>query len=148
MLWILDVPSCFVNFHQRPAAQEIKMSEFATAKIIPFPVRQGASVTLRPMGLTPGPSSPKTPAATAPTQAEIRLSRALTDLNQAVLTQRIAMAAWKAALGDLRIVTRRLGTNLRSYNEGLSRLDARVNTLRAEAVKLEAWADEAISRKG
>ena len=83
-----------------------------------------------------------------PSPAEARLTRALAGLNNAVITQRVAMAAWKAALGDLRTVTGRLGASLRTYNDSLGHLDARVKTLRAEAVKLEAWADDTLAKKG
>ena len=83
-----------------------------------------------------------------PSPAEARLTRALAGLNNAVITQRVGMAAWKAALGDLRTVTGRLGASLRTYNDSLGHLDARVKTLRAEAVKLEAWADDTLAKKG
>jgi uncharacterized protein YukE len=58
------------------------------------------------------------------------------------------MTAWKSALGDLRTVTGRLGDSLRNYNDSLGHLDARVKTLRTEAVKLEAWADDVLAKKG
>ncbi len=114
------------------------MSESATAQIIPFPARPGPLV-----------AAAATPPAPAVEQsaAEARLSRALAGLNNAVTTQRAAMAAWKAALGDLRTVTGRLGASLRTYNESLGHLDARVSTLRSEALKLEAWADDAMAKK-
>jgi hypothetical protein len=101
------------------------MSESTTAEIIPFPSR---------------PTAPET-------SAEARLNRALAGLNEAVTTQRAAIAAWRAALGDLRTVTGRLGTSLRTYGDSLGHLDARVTTLRDEAVKLEAWADDALAKK-
>ena len=113
------------------------MPESQTAEIIPFPARP----------VTPAAENPAVQAPAEPTPAEARLTRALAGLNNAVNTQRAAMAAWKAALGDLRTVTGRLGTSLRTYNESLGHLDARVNTLRAEAVKLEAWADDALAKK-
>ena len=113
------------------------MPESATAEIIPFPPRAAAPVP-----------APRTPASAEPNQAEARLTRALAGLNNAVITQRAAMAAWKAALGDLKTVTGRLGDSLRVYNDSLGHLDARVNTLRGEALKLEAWADDVLSRKG
>ena len=85
---------------------------------------------------------------TEPTPAEARLTRALNGLNNAVTAQRAAMTAWKSALGDLRTVTGRLGDSLRNYNDSLGHLDARVKTLRTEAVKLEAWADDVLAKKG
>ena len=147
------------------------MSESVTAEIIPFPSRAVAS----PEALAPGVATPAARSAwnpplvanplanlpatrrtdfpgaalprSEPTPAEARLTRALAGLNNAVTAQRAAMTAWKAALGDLKTVTGRLGASLRSYNDSLGHLDARVNTLRTEAVKLEAWADDVIAKK-
>ena len=111
------------------------MSELTSAQIIPFPNR-----TPLPDAVTEAPAEPS--------QAEARLSRALNGLNNALTAQRAAMDAWKSALGDLRTVTGRLGASLRSYNDSLGHLDERVKTLRTEAVKLEAWADDALEKKG
>jgi hypothetical protein len=108
------------------------MPESKTAEIIPFQPRAIAPIQ----------------APTAPTEAEARLSRALINLNDAVIAQRAAMTAWKSALGNLRTVTGRLGSSLRTYHDNLGQLDARVATLRGEAVKLEAWADNVLSKKG
>jgi hypothetical protein len=104
------------------------MTESTTAQIIMFPTRVLASETAAP-------------------PAEARLSRALIGLNDAVTAQRAAIAAWKSSLGDLSAATGRLGSSLRSYNDSLGQLDARVKTLRTEAVKLEAWADDVIARE-
>jgi hypothetical protein len=134
--------------------EEINMPESMTAEIIPFPSRavapiEPASPTLnpppvaKPTGRLPGKASHRA----EPAQAEARLTRALAGLNNAVTAQRAAMTAWQAALGDLKTVTARLGASLRSYNDSLGHLDARVNTLRTEAVKLEAWADDALAKK-
>jgi hypothetical protein len=111
------------------------MSELSSAQIIPFPTREL-------------PSDAVTDAPAEPSPAEARLNRALNGLNNALTAQRAAMAAWKSALGDLQTVTGRLGTSLRNYSDSLGHLDERVKTLRTEAVKLEAWADEAIEKKG
>ncbi len=108
------------------------MPESASAQIISFPARTMA---------------PTVTVDVEPAQAEARLTRALNGLNNAVTAQRAAMNAWKSALGDLRTVTGRLGDSLRTYNETLGHLDARVQTLRTEAVKLEAWADGVIAGK-
>jgi hypothetical protein len=124
------------------------MPESTSAEIIPFRARQAAPAAADPAAQSPAPQSPATRSAAEPSPAEARLTRALAGLNNAVTTQRAAMAAWKAALGDLRTVTGRLGASLRTYNDSLGHLDARVNTLRAEAVKLEAWADDALAKKG
>jgi hypothetical protein len=136
MLWISTSHSCFINFYQRPA-QEIIMSESTSAQIIIFPTRALASETAAPSVRSQG----------EPTEAEARLSRALVGLNEAVTAQRAAIAAWKTALGDLSSATGRLGTSLRGYGDSLGKLDARVKTLRTEAVKLEAWADDVIAKE-
>ena len=126
------------------------MPESTTAEIIAFPLRadapspadtSGQSMAQKVLGQTPVPAA-------VPGAAEDRLARALTGLNNAVITQRAAMAAWRSALGDLRTVTGRLGASLRSYNDSLGNLDARVNRLRTEAVKLETWADDVLTKKG
>ena len=106
----------------------------ATAQIIPFPTRAAA------------PVQSKQPA-TEPTAADARLSRALFNLNNAVIVQRAAISSWKTALGDLRTATRRLGGSLRIYTENLGQLDQRVTSLRNEAVKLEVWADAALAKE-
>lgn len=113
------------------------MSESTTAQIIIFPTRALASEAAAPLARTHA----------EPCEAETRLSRALIGLNEAVTEQRTAIAAWKASLGDLSAATGRLGSSLRSYNDSLGQLDARVKTLRTEAVKLEAWADDVIARE-
>lgn len=113
------------------------MSESTTAQIIIFPGRTLASETAAPVART----------RSEPTEAEARLSRALVGLNEAVTAQRAAIAAWKSSLGDLSAATGRLGTSLRSYSDSLGQLDARVKTLRTEAVKLETWADDVIAKQ-
>jgi hypothetical protein len=114
--------------------KEIPMPESATANIIPFP-----SPTVAPV------QTESAPVEASP--AEARLSRALIGLNNAIIAQRAAMTAWKSALGDLRTVTGRLGSSLRSYHDSLGQLDSRATALRSEAVKLEAWADDALDKK-
>ena len=113
------------------------MSESTTAQIILFPTRALASET----------AAAQTRKQTEPTEAEARLSRALIGLNEAVTAQRAAVAAWKSSLGELSTATGRLGSSLRSYNDSLGQLDARVKTLRTEAVKLEAWADGVLAHE-
>ena len=126
------------------------MSESTSAEIIPFPSRAVPPLTEAALApVTPlAHSAAAQPATAEPNAAEARLTRALNGLNNAVTAQRAAMAAWRSALGDLRTVTGRLGASLRSYNDSLGHLDARVNTLRTEAVKLEAWADDVLAKKG
>jgi hypothetical protein len=113
------------------------MTQSSTAQIIMFPTRTSTSDTAAPLARTQA----------EPTEAETRLSRALIGLNDAVTAQRAAIAAWKSSLGDLSMATGRLGSSLRSYNDSLGQLDTRVKTLRTEAIKLEAWADDVIARE-
>lgn len=108
------------------------MSDSSSALIIPFPAR--------------APSQPA-PTPVVPTAAEARLANALDSLNNALAAQRLAMAAWRASLADLRAATSRLGGSLRGYSQTLDRLDARVRTVRTEAVKLEQWADGVLARE-
>lgn len=104
------------------------MPESMTAEILQFRTRQ-----------------PAPPAPPSPTEAEARLTRALAGLNEALDAQRVAVAAWKSSLSDLSTATGQLGTSLRTYNDSLDLLDARVTTLRSHAVKLEAWADDVLT---
>lgn len=114
------------------------MTESATAEIIPFRSRPAEPATANSTTLSQ----------VEPTPAETRLSRALLNLNDALTVQHAAIAAWKSSLGELSMATGRLGASLRSYNDSLGQLDERVATLHTEAVKLEAWADDALARKG
>lgn len=114
------------------------MPESATAEVIQFPVRASAPVATGHPG----------PAQAEPTQAEARLTRALIGLNNALEAQQAAVAAWKSSLGDLSMATGQLGVSLRRYHDSLGQLDAHVNSLRTEAVKLEAWADDVIAKEG
>jgi hypothetical protein len=122
----------------RALLKEITMTESATAEIIPFPSRSIEAATANA-------AAPSQPAAAV---EDTRLTRALANLNDALTAQRAAVAAWKSSLGELGIVTGRLGATMRGYNESLGHLDGRVATLREEAVKLEAWADGAMTQKG
>ncbi len=114
------------------------MLEFSNAEIISFPGR----------GAAPASSTPQTRTRSDATQAEARLTRALADLDNALTAQRAAVAAWKSSLVDLSSSTGRLGSSLRDYHDSLGHLSARVDTLRAESVKLESWADNVLARKG
>ncbi len=128
------------------------MSESTTAEIIQFPTRQVAAVSAdlpAPADVCPSSSNGALATAVAdPAAPEARLNRALIGLNEALVVQRAAVAAWRASLGDLTEVTGRLGASLRGYHDNLGGLDARVANLRGEAVKLEAWADGVLSPEG
>jgi hypothetical protein len=129
------------------------MTDSNAALIIPFPIhavtRSHASQAA-PARTTPDQTATLDRTATAAngTQAspEARLARALTTLNDAMIAQRAAMTAWSAALGDLRGATKRLGSSLVTYQDRLGRLDERAAGLRAEAKKLEKWADGVLAR--
>jgi hypothetical protein len=92
-----------------------------TAAIIPFPVR-------------PRPADP------AP---EERLARALASLNCALADQRVALAAWRDVLGELKVTTVGLHDSLQRYRNNLQTLGNSVSVLQSKARSLEAWADGA-----
>jgi hypothetical protein len=114
------------------------MSESTTADIIMFPTRAAAPEAAAPLARTQN----------EPAAAETRLSRALSGLDAALTAQREAVAAWRSSLSDLSVATGRLGVSLRNYSDSLGQLDARVQRLGTEAVKLEAWADDVIAKEG
>jgi hypothetical protein len=89
-----------------------------TAVIIPFPPRP--KVEPRP---------------------EDRLARALESLNAALAEQRVALAAWRGALGQLKETTTGLGESLQRYHTSLGSLGGGVATLHDQARSLEQWAD-------
>lgn len=92
-----------------------------TATIIPFPVR-------------PQPEAP------APQE---RLARALESLNAALADQKVAVAAWRNVLGELKATTVGLDDSLQHYRATLRTLGTSVSALRAKARSLEQWADGA-----
>jgi hypothetical protein len=104
----------------------------ATAEIIPFPVR------------TELPPADQ-PAAPAP-DAQERLTRALATLDAALAEQRAAMAGWRASLDDLRKATTGLGLSMQRYHRTLGKLGSDVTELHAQAVRLERWADDAMTQ--
>ncbi len=92
-----------------------------TADIIPFPVRAQAA-EIRP---------------------EDRLTRALASLNAAMEEQRVAVAAWREALGALKTTTTGLSDSLQRYRSNLDTLSGSVSSLHDKARSLEQWADAA-----
>ena len=94
-----------------------------TASIIPFPVRSK-------------------PAMPAPVPDE-RLARALESLSAALAEQRLAVAAWREVLGQLKTTTAGLSDSLQRYQSNLSTLGTSVSDLNQNAHLLEAWADNA-----
>jgi septal ring factor EnvC (AmiA/AmiB activator) len=94
-----------------------------TATIIPFPAR-------------PKPEAP------APQE---RLARALESLNAALADQKVAIAAWRDVLGELKSTTTGLDQSLQQYRATLRTLGNSVSTLRNKARSLEQWADSVIT---
>jgi chromosome segregation ATPase len=97
-----------------------------TARIIPFPARRNAA---------------------APDEGQERLRRALEGLDDAIAGQRVAVAAWRKALGELGTVMSGLGESLHSYRGNLDKLGERVAGLNSQARKLEQIADAALASR-
>jgi uncharacterized coiled-coil protein SlyX len=97
-----------------------------TAELIPFRGRQGVERVWRPVGQA---------------EAQARLAQALDALNAALVEQRTAMAAWRAALGELKDSTIGLANSLEQYRANLAALGRSVSSLKAQAKALQAWAE-------
>lgn len=97
---------------------------FATAEIIPFPLRRAVPPT---------------------DDGQERLSRALAGQEEALAGQRAALAAWRGALGELSAVVSGLGSSLQRYRGSLDNLGGHVAGLHAQAVQLERTADAALA---
>jgi hypothetical protein len=78
-------------------------------------------------------------------EAQERLQRALSSLNDALAGQRAAVAAWRSALGDLAGAVSGIDDSLRRYRGSLDSLASRVTGLRAQAAQLERTADAALA---
>jgi ABC-type transporter Mla subunit MlaD len=94
-----------------------------TADIIPFPAR-------------PKPQEQR---------PEERLVKAMQKLNAALAEQRVAIAGWREALGQLKVTTTGLGESLQRYRSNLGQLSGRVSVLHDQARSLEKWADSVVS---
>jgi ABC-type transporter Mla subunit MlaD len=90
-----------------------------TASIIPFPTRT------KPADPTPNE----------------RLARALVSLNAALAEQRVAVAAWRDVLVELKTATNGLHDSLQRYRTNLRTLGNSVSSLQSKARSLEEWAD-------
>lgn len=108
-----------------------------TAQIIPFPTRMAAADAV----LQPAPDS-----ALSESPQE-RLARALASLDAALTEQRTAMAGWRDALDQLRKSTNGLGLSIQRYQRTLGKLGDDVAALNTQAVRLERWADGALTRR-
>jgi chromosome segregation ATPase len=104
-----------------------------------FPVSESTTVeaTSRSADIIPFPTRP-TPAEPTP---EERLNRALASLNAALQEQKVAVAAWRDVLAELRVSTSSLQDSLQRYRSNLLTLGTSVSSLHAKAKSLEAWAD-------
>jgi hypothetical protein len=112
------------------------MSDRPSADIIAFPARRPAAPV----------AEMASPAHTADTQEDPaeRLRLALISLDNALAAQRQAMAEWQGSLAALRGGMLSLNTSLRGYHETLGTLGEKVQTINAEARRMESWADDAL----
>jgi hypothetical protein len=76
-----------------------------------------------------------------------RLRRALADLQNALADQKRALSDWRFAMTELGIGVAGLGHALGCYQDSLGAVESKLTGLREEAVKLECWADEALTRE-
>jgi len=86
------------------------------------------------------------PATAAPDPRE-RLARALVNLNAALEEQRVAVAAWRTMMDELKTSTNDLGDSLQRYRASLRTLGDSVSMLRDKALSLEQWADNVIAKQ-
>jgi hypothetical protein len=97
-------------------------SEPRGATIIPFPAREPVAPDVM------------APAIAAPDPRE-RLARALANLNAALEEQRVAVAAWRTVMGELKTSTNDLGDSLQRYRASLGTLGNSVSALRDKACR-------------
>jgi hypothetical protein len=74
-----------------------------------------------------------------------RLTTALTALDIALAEQRAAVAAWRESLTELRGVMSGLGAGLADYQDSLTRLGTKVETLNSDARATEDWANAVLA---
>lgn len=78
--------------------------------------------------------------AAAPSDSE-RLATALASLQAALAEQQTAMREWRFAMVELSIGVAGLGHSLQGYQDNLGNVADRIEGLREESARLEAWAD-------
>jgi hypothetical protein len=122
---VIYCPLCLIT-------REYVMPERTSATIIAFPRLQAAA---------PSPL----PAADDP---HARLQRALEALELALADQRVAVARWRASLGELHGSVQGLGTSLTGLHDRLGTLAEGVDGLNRDARRLEAWADGVLAQEG
>ncbi len=98
------------------------MQAARTADIIPFPLRRMAE-----------------------NGQNDRLATALTALDIALAEQRAAVAAWRESLTELRGVMGGLGARLADYQDSLTQLGTKVDSLNSDARAMEDWADAVLA---
>ena len=75
-----------------------------------------------------------------------RLARALAKLDAALTEQREAVKRWRDNMAELRDTMSQLGDSVQTLNGSLATLGERNAAVRADALKLEAWADAALAQ--
>ncbi len=75
-----------------------------------------------------------------------RLARSVAKLQAAAADQEAAVAAWRFQLGRLGDGVSALGQSFEAYGASLGSARRGVDTLAAESRRLEAWADDALTR--
>jgi hypothetical protein len=73
-----------------------------------------------------------------------RLARALATLNAALAEQRLAIAAWRGALAELKATATGLGESLQQYRSSLGSLGDGVAALHTQATVLRDWAEQTV----
>lgn len=81
-----------------------------------------------------------------PPSPQSRLARALDSLRDALAEQHQAAVALQGASAQLRATLAELHARLESHQAGLGRLAGDVNSVNAEARRLEGWADGILAR--
>jgi chromosome segregation ATPase len=84
-----------------------------------------------------------TPATRNTDQERLRL--ALAELQSALTEQKKALSDWRFAMAELGIGVAGLGQALGAYQNSLADVEHHLGDLRAEAVRLESWADQALN---
>jgi septal ring factor EnvC (AmiA/AmiB activator) len=83
-----------------------------------------------------------------PVRPEERLARALAKLDAALAEQREAVGKWRDSMSTLRDTMTQLGQSVGTLNSSLQSIGEQNAAVRAEALRLEAWADDVIRREG
>ncbi len=82
---------------------------------------------------------------TAENSQNERLTNALTALDFALAEQRVAVAAWRETLTELRGIMSGLGASLTDYQDSLARLGTQVAAVNSDAQAMEDWTDAVLA---